>query len=350
MFAEIYRNQLAKRLLNQRSASDEHEKLMITKLKQRCGSQFTSKMEGMLSDLSIGVDHEKEFKAHYDAKAAETTPASGEGSGEGSSSSSSLSAAASGGGGGSSSSNNLSSLEFSVQVLTTGYWPSYPTFEINLPPDMTRASKVFFDYYAEKNQKRRLQWMWGLGNATVRGTWGKKSYDLQVTTLQAVALLAFNQANGGATMEAEGFESVRERLNLPEETLKRVLHSLCCGKVKVIEKDPKSSSVKPTDTFKAAPKFSSKMHKVRIPMASLDDAHNHKKVEEDRTVAIEAAIVRIMKARKTLLHQQLVAEVLAQLAFFRPNPKVIKRRIEALIDREYLERDPDTPNTYKYLA
>jgi cullin 1 len=68
LFAEIYRNQLAKRLLNQRSASDEHEKLMITKLKQRCGSQFTGKMEGMLNDLSIGVDHQAEFKEHYDSK------------------------------------------------------------------------------------------------------------------------------------------------------------------------------------------------------------------------------------------------------------------------------------------
>ena len=50
------------------------------------------------------------------------------------------------------------------------------------------------------------------------------------------------------------------------------------------------------------------------------------------------------------LSPQLLAEVLSQLAFFKPNPKVIKRRIEALIDREYLERDPDVPNTYKYLA
>ena len=38
------------------------------------------------------------------------------------------------------------------------------------------------------------------------------------------------------------------------------------------------------------------------------------------------------------------------LAFFRPNPKVIKRRIEALIDREYLERDPEVANAYRYLA
>jgi cullin 1 len=317
LFAEIYRNQLAKRLLNQRSASDEHEKVMITKLKQRCGSQFTSKMEGMLSDLALAADHDKDFKKHYD-----TAQSVGEGA---------------------------ATLDFAVQVLTTGYWPTYPTYEIHLPPEMTKAMGVFNEYYTEKNSKRRLQWNWGLGNAEVRGLWGKKSYDLQVTTLQAVAILAFNAQAGGAA-EGEGFESVRERLNLPEEHLKRVLHSLSCGKYKVIEKDPKSNTIKATDTFKAAGRFSCKMHKVRIPMANLDESHNPKRVEEDRSVAIEAAVVRIMKARKTLLHQQLVAEVLAQLAFFRPNPKVIKRRIEALIDREYLERDPDTPNTYKYLA
>ena len=100
--------------------------------------------------------------------------------------------------------------------------------------------------------------------------------------------------------------------------------------------------------FNAA--FTCPMRKIRIPMANLDESHNPKRVEEDRTVATEGAIVRIMKARKTLSHQQLLAEVLSQLAFFRPNPKVIKRRIEALIDREYLERDPDQPNTYRYLA
>lgn len=111
LFAEIYRNQLAKRLLNQRSASDEHEKLMITKLKQRCGSQFTSKMEGMLNDLNIGVDHQAEFKEHYDDKMESGTP---------------------------------TRMEFTVQVLTTGYWPSYPSFDAIMPPQMRLVSNTRF--------------------------------------------------------------------------------------------------------------------------------------------------------------------------------------------------------------
>ena len=57
--------------------------------------------------------------------------------------------------------------------------------------------------------------MWGLGNATVRGSWEKRSYDLQVTTLQAVALLAFNDVGSEGASEVEEF-GVRERLNCPK--------------------------------------------------------------------------------------------------------------------------------------
>ena len=59
MFALHYRNQLSKRLLNQRSASGDAERSMISKLKLRCGAQFTGKMEGMLADLQVGADHNR---------------------------------------------------------------------------------------------------------------------------------------------------------------------------------------------------------------------------------------------------------------------------------------------------
>ncbi|EOD14035.1 hypothetical protein EMIHUDRAFT_211963 [Emiliania huxleyi CCMP1516] len=66
---------------------------------------------------------------------------------------------------------------------------------------------------------------------------------------------------------------------------------------------------------------------------------------------IEAAIVRIMKTRKTLDHQKLVLEASTQLMrHFKPDPRQIKKRIEDLIAREYLERDASNSTVYKYLA
>ena len=62
---------------------------------------------------------------------------------------------------------------------------------------------------------------------------------------------------------------------------------------------------------------------------------------------------KVLLLTHTLLqlpHQQLVLEVLQQLHFFRPNPKVVKRRIEHLIEREYLERSTEKTNVYRYLA
>jgi cullin 1 len=302
LFAEIYRNQLAKRLLNQRSTSDDAEKLMIAKLKMQCGTQFTSKMEGMLADLAVGSEQRTEFEQRMR--------------------------------------NVDTKLDFSVQVLTTGFWPTYKSPEVALTPEMDKCMGVFKEWHDKKHQKRKLTWMFSQGNASVRGVFGKKSYDFQVSTLQAIALNAMNEG------VALSFEELSRNLSLEESILKPLMHSLSCGKYKVLNKSPPGSKINTTDTFTANLKFSSNMRKIRIPMASLDATLNTKRVEEDRSIAIEAAIVRIMKARKTLQHQQLLSEVLAQLAFFNPNSRVVKKRIEALIDREYLERSADSANVY----
>jgi len=288
--------------LNQRSASDDAEKAMIAKLKVQCGTQFTSKMEGMLNDLAVGSEQKSEFDQRMEQQDTK--------------------------------------LSFGVQVLTTGNWPSYKAPAVALPPQMQKCMEVFKEWHDAKHQKRRLTWVHSLGNATVRATYGKKSYDLQVTTLQAVVLNCFNDGN------SYGFTELKEKLNLDDITLKPLMHSLSCGKHKVISKSPASNKIASTDKFSPNAKFTCNMRKIRIPVASVESSHNKNRVEEDRSVAIEAAIVRIMKARKTLSHQQLVAEVLSQLAFFKPQPRVIKKRIEALIDREYLERSSENNQQY----
>lgn len=59
LFIEVYRSYLAKRLLNDKSASKDLEKTMISFLKMSCGQQFTKKIEGMLTDLSIAEEESK---------------------------------------------------------------------------------------------------------------------------------------------------------------------------------------------------------------------------------------------------------------------------------------------------
>ena len=43
LFAEFFRKKLARRLLQEKSSSDEHERSILTRLKEQCGAQFTSK-------------------------------------------------------------------------------------------------------------------------------------------------------------------------------------------------------------------------------------------------------------------------------------------------------------------
>ncbi|KAI7728489.1 hypothetical protein M8C21_011442, partial [Ambrosia artemisiifolia] len=80
-----------------------------------------------------------------------------------------------------------------------------------------------------------------------------------------------------------------------------------------------------------------------------ENASTTERVFQDRQYQVDAAIVRIMKTRKMLSHTLLITELFQQLKF--PiKPVDLKKRIESLIDREYLERDKSNPQIYNYLA
>lgn len=63
---------------------------------------------------------------------------------------------------------------------------------------------------------------------------------------------------------------------------------------------------------------------------------------------IDATCVRVMKARKVEIHNNLVQMIIQQIHMFQAQPLLIKKRIESLIEREYLERDPKDRAKYIY--
>ena len=73
----------------------------------------------------------------------------------------------------------------SVNVLTSGYWPSYPIVEATLPQELALYSQVFMDHYLHKHSGRRLHWHNSLGTCVLRAQFAKGPKELQVSLFQA---------------------------------------------------------------------------------------------------------------------------------------------------------------------
>ena len=82
-----------------------------------------------------------------------------------------------------------------------------------------------------------------------------------------------------------------------------------------------------------------------------DNTRVQEKVEDFRRYEIEAAIIKVMKARRTIDHNSLQQETVKLLiSKFMPEPASIKVRIEQLIVRGFIERDPNDKRIFKYVA
>nr|GMD27479.1 cullin-3A [Ipomoea batatas]GMD28719.1 cullin-3A [Ipomoea batatas] len=316
VFEKYYKQHLAKRLLSGKTISDDAERGLIVKLKTECGYQFTSKLEGMFTDMKTSQDTMQGFYATHGTEL-----------GDGPS--------------------------LVVQVLTTGSWPTQPSMTCNLPAELSALCEKFRSYYLGTHTGRRLSWQTNMGTSDLKVTFGKgQKHELNVSTYQMCVLMLFNNA------DRLSYQEIELATEIPPSDLKRCLQSLALVKGKnVLRKEPMSKDIGEEDAFFVNDKFTSKFYKVKIGTvvaqkeSEPEKQETRQRVEEDRKPQIEAAIVRIMKSRKVLDHNNIIAEVTKQLqSRFLANPVEIKKRIESLIERDFLERDSGDRKLYHYLA
>ena len=177
----------------------------------------------------------------------------------------------------------------------------------------------------------------------------REKLDIHIYFFQTLCLIHFNSSN-----EASSFAELKEATNIEDGELRRTLQSLACGKARVLLKSPKGKDINDGDKFKVNLEFSHQLFHIKINQIQLKETNEEQKATEervfqDRQYQIDAAIVRIMKMRKTLSHNLLLTELYNQLKF-PVKPPDLKKRIESLIDRDYMERDKDNPNQYNYVA
>ena len=170
-----------------------------------------------------------------------------------------------------------------------------------------------------------------------------------VSTYQACILSLFNEA------EQLAFHEIVTMTGIPTSDVKRQLPPLISAKGRqILVKTPATGDITDHCLFSVNENFTSRLFKIKLASVGAtkesepEKQDTRAKVDEDRKPQIEAAIVRIMKARKVLDHNSVITEVTQQLsARFNPSTVVIKKRIESLIEREFIKRDQSDRKLYR---
>ncbi|KAH8597279.1 Cullin [Bisporella sp. PMI_857] len=307
VFQKFYSRMLARRLVHTSSSSDDAETSMISKLKEACGYEYTNKLQRMFQDMQISKDLNsgfKEFESQLDSEGKQ--------------------------------------IDASYSILGTGFWPlAPPNTDFTAPPEVAKALERFGNFYGQKHSGRKLTYLWQLCKGEMKVNYCKASktpYTFQVSAYQMAILMLFNES------DKNSYESIAAATQLSADALDPSLGILQKAKVLALSGAAKAG---PGAQYALNYDFKSKKIRINLNMAIKSDQkqeadETHKTIEEDRKLLMQSAIVRIMKARKKMKHTALVGECINQIRTrFVPKVPDIKKCIDILLEKEYLERLDD---------
>ncbi|KAK5112206.1 hypothetical protein LTR62_004367 [Meristemomyces frigidus] len=311
VFQKFYSRTLAKRLVNGTSASGDAETSMISKLKDASGFEYTNKLQRMFQDMQTS----KDLNSAYEEWVKQTFDTD----------------------------DRKDGVDAYYQILGTGFWPLQPANTSFIPPPtIVKTYERFQNFYNSKHGGRKLTWLWHLCKGEIRANYVKMNkvpYTFQVSTYQMAILLLFNDS------DTISYDDISSTTMLAKETLDPSLAIML--KAKVLTAVPEGGALTTGTSYTLNHGFKNKKLKVNLNIAikaeqKQEAEDTHKTIEEDRKMLMQSAIVRIMKSRKTMKHQELVSETIQQIKNrFSPKVSDIKKCIDILIEKEYLERQED---------
>ena len=407
LFEAAYWRDFARRCLQpHRKVDVAAENAFIFYLRDICGLSFTSKFEGMLTDLESSAQLSSQFKAWCEEQTSSADVLAGaddENSTKtaGQRSRHSPTTASLGG---------SAAVETQLLILAQSFWPRYAPQPPHLyvPPSLQRTMKAVEQFYAGLFPNRRLTWQHPLAHATLRAQLTPQSavlsitgtytqcmllmrldalYDKGVTAVTVKALceaVGLDCTNTEVLWLLQGLCHPRLRLLLCKSqttpartttTTSRTAASASGGEAgeegtvspqntagddeedgKAFPTSTQGGQLAPQDLVLLNLAFTSNTAKVRIPLqtraratatAGTDGGSRGARTADNGGHLVEVAIVSCMKARRTVSHADLVAEVNSRLPFAVSVP-VLKKSIEKMIERGFMVRGKD--NMYHFSA
>ncbi|KAH3902705.1 cullin CDC53 SCDLUD_000289 [Saccharomycodes ludwigii] len=345
-FEKHYRRLFAKRLIHGTSISDVAEEDVIQRLQNENSMEYTGKITKMFQDIKLSKQLEVEFE-----NAIKVDPDY----------------------------SRTKYPEFQPFVLAETMWPfPYTKVDFQLPKDLLPTYKGLEKLYASKHNGRILKWLWPLCRGEIQADIGKEGrppFIFTVTLFQMAILLQFNDT----AVLTMGEICKKTKLSI-NEVINNIVPFI---KLKLLQQSPPQISALTSlrtefelaHPYKAAKSKINFANGIKSDVASVllsqqqqqqqqqgnhnlgnladtqdDLEETNAELDSERQVFLESCIVRILKKNGKLHHSSLVNEciVMAQERFH-PKVSMIKRAIEDLISKEYIQRLEDG-ETYEYLA
>ena len=224
------------------------------------------------------------------------------------------------------------------KILTLSYWGINNT-ECNIPNSIQKYLKEYDEEYNELFKERQIKWNNDLSTINLVIELDKK-YQITCNFIEYSIINLFN------TKMTYDFNELKQLLIIKKETLFDYINNLIKIKLLVTNNNlvDESSSL----TFNKH--FTSKKTKIIIPKIEKSKNESNTQLYENRNENINAVIIRIMKSKKTMSYNSIIIELNNTITIFKPQIKDIKKCIENLIERDYLERNDNDKSILNYIS
>jgi cullin 1 len=308
IFRQYYRLFLAKRCLQNKVDNIDLEKNVMNKIKELLTMSVVVPLENLIHDYRCAkdLDKEKNFKLF-----------------------------------------DYPSLKFSCIDLKASVWPSFHTYDMIVPPPLIKKHiDSYIKFFENKNPNKIIRIIYSVGTIEIKLIFNIKDpsktwVNIVCSVLQAIVILYLFENKKSLTIT-----ELADISKISPNILKPVLGSLVFAspETKIVTKSgpPGSKKIELSDCFKINTNYKIKSKKIVLPTPLIEDKENvQNAIDNERKCVVDANIVRYMKQNHKILANDFINAIkiyMSSQANFIPTVPIIKRQLEDLIQKEYIER------------